>query len=323
MILTVKDLTKKFRTLTAVDQISFSVEEGEVFGFLGPNGAGKTTTISMICTLLHPTSGEIILDGVNVVTNPAQARRKMGLIFQDPSLDERLTAAENIEFQARLYGVPRSETVSRIDHLLELVQLADRKHSLVKTFSGGMRRRLEVARGLVHSPRILFLDEPTLGLDLQTRRLIWDYILRLRQEKNIVIFMTTHYIEEADICDRIAVIDRGRIVAIDTPANLIARVGKDVITFITDNDDAFCSAVKEKLGLDAVQFNGEVRIVAENGENLIPKIFRTVQVPIQSVRLNKPTLDDAFILLTGRSVRDEAMSRRESMRYYYKARERK
>ncbi|MEW5944876.1 MAG: ATP-binding cassette domain-containing protein [bacterium] len=304
-MLKVENLTRKFRALTAVDDVGFEVARGEIFGFLGPNGAGKTTTISMICTLLRPTSGRIELDGIDVVRRPGAARGRMGLIFQDPSLDERLTAAENMEIQARLYGVPRGEIEGRIDELLRLVRLNERRNSLVKTFSGGMRRRLEVARGLIHSPRILFLDEPTLGLDLQTRKLIWDYIVRLRREKDITIFMTTHYIEEAEICDRVAIIDRGKIVALDSPRRLVEETCRETITLTTDDDETFCRKADEILGVSAACVDGTVRISATGGDALIPELFTRVPVRIRSISYKKPTLDDAFIELTGRSVREE------------------
>ena len=216
-IITVNNLSKKFKTLTAVDGISFSVEEGEVFGFLGPNGAGKTTTINILCTLISPTSGTAGIAGFDCAQEPDRVRTSIGLIFQDTTLDVGLTAYENLKFHAYLYNLDRKLTEKRIDEMLAVVELQGRKHDLIKNFSGGMKRRLEIARGLLHYPRVLFLDEPTLGLDPQTRNTIWDFINMLREKEKITVFMTTHYMEEAENCDRIAIIDHGRIIALDTP----------------------------------------------------------------------------------------------------------
>lgn len=318
----VENLVKDFKTVRAVDGVTFDVHEGEIFGFLGPNGAGKTTTISMICTLLKPTSGNILVNGVDAVRRPGRVRKMLGIIFQDPSLDDRLTAAENIEFQARLYGVRAADIRPRIAELLELVQLSDRANSRVKTFSGGMKRRLEVARGLVHSPRVLFLDEPTLGLDLQTRRLIWDHIASLHKREGTTVFMTTHYIEEANICDRIAIIDHGRIIALDTPANMIASVGSDVVTVETADNEAFAVAVRAGFTEDVSVFDGGVHIRASGGNELIPRLFREIPIQIKSVSLSKPTLNDVFIRITGRSVREEASGGLDHMRQVFRTRAR-
>ena len=318
-MIVVENLVKDFKTVRAVDGISFEVGAGEIFGFLGPNGAGKTTTISMICTLARPTEGRITVGGEDTVKHPSRVRKMLGIIFQDPSLDERLTAAENIEFQARLYGVRAPEIASRVSELLKLVQLEDRANSRVKTFSGGMRRRLEIARGLVHSPRVLFLDEPTLGLDLQTRQSIWDHITRLHRLKGMTVFMTTHYIEEAVICDRIAIVDRGKIIALDTPANLIASVGDDVITVETVDGETFAEAAKAKYGVGATTFDGGVRIITPGGGELIPRLLREIPIPITSVNLAKPTLNDVFIRLTGRSVRDAEIGAADRMREFHRS----
>ncbi|WP_242826092.1 ABC transporter ATP-binding protein [Desulfurispora thermophila] len=214
------ELTKEYPSLTAVDSISFTVRQGEIFGFLGPNGAGKSTTIKMLATLLKPTRGTALINGYDIVRQPNQVRQSIGMVFQDPSLDERLTARENLVFHAMLYNVPSREMNSRIASVLEMVDLADRQHHLVRTFSGGMKRRLEIARGLLHYPAVLFLDEPTVGLDPQTRHRIWQYIHGLQQQHRITIFMTTHYMEEAENCQRIAIIDHGRLVALDSPLKL-------------------------------------------------------------------------------------------------------
>ena len=217
-VIEVRDLTRRFGEFTAVDRISFEVREGEVFAFLGPNGAGKSTTINMLCTLASPTAGQVTIAGFDVASRPKAVRRNIGLVFQDQTLDDRLTAQENLRFHAVLYRVPRDEVDRRIARVLELVDLSDRRYDLVSEFSGGMARRLEIARALMHVPRVLFLDEPTIGLDPQTRALMWEDVLRLREEANVTVFLTTHYMDEAEYADRIAIIDRGKIVALDTPA---------------------------------------------------------------------------------------------------------
>jgi ABC-2 type transport system ATP-binding protein len=220
-------LVRKFDDFTAVDGVSFAVEQGEIFGFLGPNGAGKTTTIHMLCTLLRPTAGTAKVGGFDVRRQPDEVRRAIGLVFQDPSLDDKLTAWENLKFHALLYDVPRLEFKERTQEMLRLVGLEEHARRPVETFSGGMKRRLEIARGLLHRPKVLFLDEPTLGLDPQTRRHLWDHIRGLREREGVTIFLTTHYMEEADaLCDRVAIIDRGKIVALDTPEALKAQVGE-------------------------------------------------------------------------------------------------
>jgi len=238
-IIEVKNLTKKFNGLTAVDDVSFEVKKGEIFGFLGPNGAGKSTTINMLSTILSPTEGEAFINKFNVLSQKDEVRKSIGLVFQDPSLDDRLTAEENLRFHAKLYGVPSNEFQKRKQEVLELVDLWDRRDDIVKNFSGGMKRRLEIARGLLHYPAVLFLDEPTIGLDPQTRAHLWDYILRLKREKEMTIFMTTHYMNEAEYCDRIAIIDHGKIVASGTPRELKKQVGGDIIRM--------SSAQKQKL----------------------------------------------------------------------------
>ncbi len=228
-IIEVKKLTKQFKDAKAVKGISFSVEEGEIFGFLGPNGAGKSTTINILSTLITPTGGSAKINGFDIEKETDEVRKSIGLVFQDPSLDERLTAEENLIFHARLYGLKKKEYIKRIAEVLKLVDLTEKKDNLVKSFSGGMKRRLEIARGLTHYPRVLFLDEPTLGLDPQTRFNIWEYVLKLRKEHKMTIFMTTHYMQEAEYCDRIAIIDSGKIIALDTPAQLKRLVGKNSI----------------------------------------------------------------------------------------------
>lgn len=225
----VKDLVKKYGSLTAVDSISFSVGQGEIFGFLGPNGAGKTTTINILCTLLRPTSGSARVSCCDVAKEPNKVRKDIGIIFQDPSLDDRLTAEDNLRFHGYLYHMSHQDIEERIPDVMNLVELYERRKDFVKKFSGGMKRRLEIARGLIHHPKVLFLDEPTLGLDPQTRAHIWDYVFKMRQDSGLTIFMTTHYMQEAEACDRVAIIDHGRIVDIDTPTNLKKKHGEDTL----------------------------------------------------------------------------------------------
>src|SRR5437870_12483310 len=241
-VIEAKGLVKKYKELEAVAGIDLEVHAGEIFGFLGPNGAGKSTTISMLCTLLTPTAGIARVAGIDVMHDPAGVRQRIGLVFQDPSLDDQLTARENLEFHAFVYGVPSPDRRRRIDEMLEMMQLSDRAFSQVKTFSGGMKRRLEIARGMLHEPQILFLDEPTLGLDPQTRRNIWTHLNDLRARTGVTIFMTTHYMDEAEFCDRIAIIDKGQIVALGTPDQLKAMVGGDVVTMTSSKAE---NAVEE------------------------------------------------------------------------------
>ncbi|KAF0135344.1 MAG: hypothetical protein FD145_170 [Candidatus Saganbacteria bacterium] len=228
-IIKVENLSRRFNKFLAVDSISFSVQEGEIFGFLGPNGAGKTTTINILCTLLKPTSGNAYVSCCDTTKEPNKVRSQIGIVFQDPSLDDRLTAEDNLRFHGRLYHLGSEEINKRIPEVLNLVELYDRKNDFVRKFSGGMKRRLEIARGLMHRPKILFLDEPTLGLDPQTRAHIWDYILKMRKETNLTIFMTTHYMQEADVCDKAAIIDHGKIADLDTPLNLKSKYNEQTL----------------------------------------------------------------------------------------------
>jgi ABC-2 type transport system ATP-binding protein len=302
------DLRKRYGELEAVQGVTFSVKPGEIFGFVGPNGAGKSTTISMLCTLIKPTGGTAHVAGFDVVTDPTQVRRRIGLVFQDTTLDDYLTAAQNLRFHAELYGVPSNVVDERMRTVLEMVGLWERRQGLVKTFSGGMKRRLEIARGLLHSPRVLFLDEPTVGLDPQTRSHIWAYINELRRRETITIFMTTHYMEEAEYCDRIAIIDDGRIVVVDTPEALKASVGKDRIELRTTDEAAAIKALKKKFGLEATRSEGALAIHVSDGETFVPRLFAELGVPISSVRVSRPTLDDVFMTYTGRTIRDAEAS---------------
>lgn len=308
----VQDLTKSFGDFEAVRGISFEVESGETFGFLGPNGAGKSTTISILCTLLTPTSGLAEVGGFDVATQRDQVRRNIGLVFQETTLDVYLSATQNLEFHAELYGVPRDLVAPRMRQVLEMVDLWDRKDSLVETFSGGMKRRLEIARGLMHSPRVLFLDEPTVGLDPQTRSSIWKYMYELRDEEDITIFLTTHYMDEADHCDRIAIMDEGQIVAIDSPTALKAQVGLDTVLIGTNDDNHALAKLRDDFNIDATVTDGLVRFGVPDGESFVPKLFNT-SIEINSVSVAKPSLDDVFMEFTGNTIRDAETSRRRKI----------
>src|ERR671929_352685 len=282
----VRDLQKSFGEVEAVRGVSFQVATGEVFGFLGPNGAGKTTTINMLCTLAKPSAGRATVAGHDVVRERDDVRRNIGLVFQDPTVDSYLTAEQNLRLHAELYGVEVAVVRPRMRQVLEMVGLWERRDSPVRTFSGGMRRRLEIARGLMHSPRVLFLDEPTLGLDPQTRSSIWRYIAELRQTEHITIFMTTHYMDEAEMCDRIAIMDRGEIVALDTPEALKAEVGADRVRIQTDDDEAAIAALDERFGLEARVSEGAVTFFVAAGEEFVPRLFADLGIPIRSVSVS-------------------------------------
>ena len=307
-------LTKHYGDLEAVRGVSFSVPTGETFGFLGPNGAGKSTTISMLCTLLRPTSGHARVAGADVVGEQDKVRSRIGLVFQDPTLDEYLTAEENLRFHAQLYGVPEAILGPRLQQVLEMVELWDRRGEVVRNFSGGMRRRLEIARGLLHSPRVLFLDEPTVGLDPQTRAHIWSYIETLRRAEQITIFLTTHYMDEAEHCDRIAIIDDGEIVALDTPEALKEAVGRDRIEIAVEDTEAAITSLKARFGVDAALSEGMVTFYVENGEEFVPRLFSESELAIHSIRVARPTLDDVFMAYTGRTIRDAEASGIDQMR---------
>jgi ABC-2 type transport system ATP-binding protein len=300
----VSELRKSFGELEAVRGVSFDVAAGEVFGFLGPNGAGKTTTINMLCTLAKPTGGSALVAGHDVVTERDDVRRHIGLVFQDPTLDGYLTAEQNLRMHAELYGVDSKLIAGRIRQVLEMVGLWERRDATVLTFSGGMRRRLEIARGFLHSPRVLFLDEPTIGLDPQTRSSIWKYIRALQRAEQITIFMTTHYMDEAEFCDRIAIMDQGVIVVLDTPDALKAQVGADRVTIHTDDDDAAVAALARHFGIEAQIAEGAVTFYVAAGEEFVPRLFAELGVPIHAVSVSRPTLDDVFMAHTGSTIRD-------------------
>jgi ABC-2 type transport system ATP-binding protein len=300
----VDELVKTYGEVEAVRGVSFTVAPGEVFGFLGPNGAGKSTTINMLCTLTRPTSGAARVSGFDVVRQRDDVRRHIGLVFQDPTLDGYLTAEQNLRFHAELYGVDPAVVPARMRQMLEMVDLWDRREQKVQTYSGGMRRRLEIARGLMHSPRVLFLDEPTIGLDPQTRSAIWRYIRALQQREGITIFMTTHYMEEAEFCDRVAIMDRGEIVVLDTPEALKERVGEDRVVLGTVDDAAALIALRERFGIDAAIAEGAVTFHVASGEAFVPRLFAELGVGITSVTVARPTMDDVFMRYTGSTIRD-------------------
>jgi len=312
-------ITKKFGRLKAVDDVSVQVEEGEVFGLLGPNGAGKTTLISMLVTLKKPNSGNGTVNGFDIVKNPSEVRKSIGIVFQDSSVDDELTAYENLDIHAAMYGVPEKERKKRINEVIKLVELSDRMNDVVKTFSGGMRRRLEIARGLLHYPKILFLDEPTLGLDPQTRKHIWEYIERMKKEHKITVVLTTHYMDEADLlCDRIAIIDHGKIIALDTGEKLKDMLGGDVITVTSEHSSKLKSRLKGvKWVKEAKEHNGKLTIRVDKGERKIAEVVgiaKDNKIDIKAINLRRPTLDDVFLHFTGRTIREEEASGKERMR---------
>jgi ABC-2 type transport system ATP-binding protein len=306
-IIEVEHLVKNYADLVAVNNVSFSVDQGEVFGLLGPNGAGKTTMINILCTLSKPTSGRALINGFDVVREQSQVRQCIGLVFQDPSLDDRLTALENMEFHSRVYNIPASVRRERIEQVLRMVELWERRRDIVKTFSGGMKRRLEIARGLIHHPKVLFLDEPTLGLDPQTRRRLWDFILGLRKTEGTTVFLTTHYMDEAEYANRIAVMDYGKIIALDNPKGLKSMVGGDMISLSTVDDQRAQAELQERYKIQPRYDGGQISFEIASGEMFIPTLIKGLETEILSISLRRPTLDDVFLKLTGRGLRDEAV----------------
>jgi ABC-2 type transport system ATP-binding protein len=300
----VSGLVKRYDKVTAVAGIDLEVARGEIFGFLGPNGAGKSTTIAILCTLVKASEGIATVAGVDVARQPDDVRARIGLVFQDPSLDNQLTARENLMFHAMVYGVPRSERRERIDRVLAMVDLSERADAVVMTFSGGMRRRLEVARGILHAPEVLFLDEPTQGLDPQTRARLWDHLRDIRKSTGLTIFMTTHYMEEAEWCDRIAIIDQGKIVALGTPDELKSQVGGDVIVVDTDDNVRAGAEIATRLGVTAVADGETLRIEVADGAAFVPRLITALSMPVKTVTVRRPSLDDVFLKLTGRAIRE-------------------
>lgn len=317
LIVKVDKLSKQFGQLKAVDGVSFEIREGEIFGFLGPNGAGKSTTINMLTTLLTPTSGKAEIAGIDIHKHPNEVRRTVGVVPQEYTADEDLTGLQNIILCGDLYGIPRSNSKPHAQELLKLVELQDAADRKVSTYSGGMRRRLELACGLINYPRLLFLDEPTLGLDVQTRAAVWDYIKMLKEEYRMTLFMTTHYLEEADsLCDRIAIIDHGHIIKIGTPVELKAGIGGDVITIgvAESGPDISTDIAKIPLVKDVKKNGNQYRIKAEVGEEASIQVIDTVRskgLHVTTISLTKPTLDEVYLELTGRTLREEEANRQQ------------
>jgi ABC-2 type transport system ATP-binding protein len=303
-VVSVRGLVKRYGEIEAVRGIDLDVQPGELFGFLGPNGAGKSTTIKILCTLVTPTAGEARVAGLDVRTDRAAVRRHIGLVFQETTLDDYLTAEQNLRFHAAIYGMPRRDTDPRIDAVLDLVGLSDRRLSKVRTFSGGMKRRLEIARGLLHSPRVLFLDEPTIGLDPDSRLTLWRYVDELREREDITVFLTTHYMDEAERCDRIAIINHGDIVALGTPAALKAAVGDDLVRIHTTDNPAAVSVIRDRLGIEAVPDGDALLLTVPDGEEFVPRLFE-IGISVRSVSVSRPTLDDVFMTHAGRRMGEE------------------
>lgn len=321
----INDLSKHFDKLKAVDKISFSIKKGEMFGLLGPNGAGKTTIIKMLSTILSPTSGDANVWGHDIHGEPNEVRRAIGIVFQDPAIDDYLTGGENLDFHARMYGMKKDIRKKRINTVLKLVSLVDKTDVLVKEYSGGMKRRLEIARGLMHYPKVLFLDEPTLGLDAQTRRAIWEYIKKLNREEKITIILTTHYMEEADyLCNRVAIIDRGKVLAIDIPENLKETIGGDIISLkASDTKKLEKIYMKESFIKNIKMHDGHINLYVENPEKKIPRIIELAnkaKIEIHSANIHRPTLEDVFLHYTGRKIREEGADVKERMREHIRMR---
>ncbi len=313
-VIEASNIVKRFGGLEAVKGVSFSVKEGEIFGFLGPNGAGKTTTINILCTLLKPTDGQAKVNGYDVIKERSQVRQSIGLVFQEPSLDDYLTAEQNLRFHGYAYGVPRNVLEPRLKELLDMMELWDRRKGKINTYSGGMKRRLEIARGLLHHPRVLFLDEPTLGLDPQTRRRIWDYIHDLRKRENLAIFMTTHYMDEAENCDRIAIMDYGRTVALDTLEKLKDGVGGDVISIKTEDNKEAVRLLEGQYKFKPSIENGIISFTVSQGEEFLPKFVSGFPLRLISIGLRRPTLEDVFLKLTGRNIREQEVDSIQQMK---------
>lgn len=323
MIIETTELIRQYGKLIAVNRVNLKINEEEVLGLLGPNGAGKTTLISMLCTILKPTSGTAKVNGYDIVKQQSQVRKSIGIVFQDPSLDDRLTGRENLEMHAGLYGVPKNERKKRIDSVLELVGLTDKQNIMIRNYSGGMKRRLEIARGLIHYPKVLFLDEPTLGLDPQTREHIWKYIKDLVEKEKITVVLTTHYMEEADtLCDRVAIIDHGEIKVLDTPEKLKKELEGDVIILDTNDGESLKKKIEVLSFVRKIDIKGKtLRVTVKGSEKYLPKIMdvaRKNKISIESINIRKPTLGDVFLHYTGREIREEMGNEKESMRAHAK-----
>jgi len=310
-VIEVQNLTKVYNSFKAVDNLNINVDNGEIFGLLGPNGAGKTTTVSMLCTILKPSSGTAKVDGYDIIKEPSKVRKSIGIVFQDPSIDDRLTGRENLLMHANLYSVPVSVQKERIARILKLIELEDRADDLLRTYSGGMRRRLEIGRGLIHQPKVLFLDEPTVGLDPQTRDHIWRYIKELKEANDITVVLTTHYMDEADrLSDRIAIMDHGKIEVLDTPQKLKATLEGDVVVIKSNNNKAFEELLSKWFNFTNQRLEKDtLEVTVSNGRNAIPRIVELANqnsIYIESIVLREPNLEDVFLHYTGCSIRDDA-----------------
>ncbi len=303
-IIKVEDLVKRYNGTEAVRGVSFEVAEGETFSFLGPNGAGKTTTINILCTLLGFDSGSAIVNGYDCKRDAHMVRSSIGLVFQEVTLDNELTAYENLKFHCYMYNMEKRLAEERIDEILNVVGLSERRNDVVKKFSGGMKRRLEIARGLLHRPKVLFLDEPTLGLDPQTRSHVWEFIQKLKKSEGNTVFVTTHYMDEAEVSDRIAIIDRGKIIAFGSPDELKRGLKGDTIYLKTADDASAAGEIEVKFGVKPRRIEGGLALMVESGEKFIPRLFERLDIGIVSVNLKRPSLEDVFINLTGREIRE-------------------
>ena len=304
-IIEVKNVKKSYQDIVAVNEITFQVKKGEFFGFLGPNGAGKSTTINMMCTMLKPTSGEICINGFDAVKDETEVRKNIGIIFQENTLDQNLTAFENMMMHCKYYKIPKKDRQEKIEEVLNMVALWDKKDKIVNTFSGGMKRRLEIARGMLHSPKVLFLDEPTIGLDPQTKVHIWEYMFKLKERDNTTIFLTTHHMDEVEACDRIAIMDHGKIIALDTPKKLKEDLGGDIIELVSDDSKKLIAEIKNKYNINAMEKDGVIRFTVEKGSAFMTMFLKNVESVVKSINIRQPTLNDVFLHLTGRQMRDE------------------
>ncbi|HOP09011.1 MAG TPA: ATP-binding cassette domain-containing protein [Candidatus Methanofastidiosa archaeon] len=314
-VIEVKGLKKKFGDFEAVSGVDFEVRKGEIFGFLGPNGAGKTTTINMLCTMTRPTEGDASICGHDIFREKGKVRESIGIIFQENTLDEKLTAHENLMLHCRFYSVPRDEREKRVSEVLRMVELDDKRNEVVENYSGGMKRRLEIARGLLHYPRVLFLDEPTVGLDPQTRTHIWDYILELKNREGITIFLTTHYMDEAEYSDRIAIMDHGKIIALDTPDNLKKKVGGDIIELVTEDNERARGEIVSKYGKEVKEKGTTLSFNVNNGSEFLASFIKDLDVEVRNINLHRPTLNDVFLSLTGREIRDEVSNGKKKPKF--------
>jgi ABC-2 type transport system ATP-binding protein len=305
-IIQIQRLTHRYGERTALAEVSLEVHAGEIFGFLGPNGSGKTTLFRILSTLIAPVEGKVLMEGMDLASERDAIRRHIGVVFQSPSLDKQLTAEENLRHHGHLYGLKGAELEGRIDEMLKRVGLAQRPRELVGKFSGGMRRRVELAKGLLTRPKILLLDEPSTGLDPGARIDLWRYLREIRDEAGVTILVTTHLMDEAEHCDRLAIMDSGKVAACDTPGALKSRIGADVITLSTDDAPALAAAVRERFGIAVEQVDSTVRIERERGHEFIPQLVEAMVGRIRSVSLGKPTLEDVFIHVTGHGFKDQA-----------------